>query len=73
MKLSFKLFQINIMIKNIFPCKKNICLCIEYLNFKNIKHIEYYKICYNNKKKKNFNKDIKNYLSLNTKCKVDSF
>lgn len=48
--------QISYPIKksNIFPCSKKVCLCIEYLDFKKLDHVNLYKHCmitdYNNSK-----------------------
>lgn len=30
---------------NIMPCSKQVCLCLEYLNFGNVDHVNLYKHC----------------------------
>lgn len=47
MSLPSQILRIAYPIKksNIMPCSKNVCLCIEYLNFGNIDHVTLYKHC----------------------------
>ena len=36
--------------EKIFPCNRHFCKCIEYLNFSNMKQLNYYKQCLTTKK-----------------------
>ena len=66
--------------KNIIPCTRRFCICVEYMNITNPYHLNYYKHCmitdinnnkykykYNNynNNKFNINKNIKNNIFIN--------
>lgn len=47
MSLPSYILRITHPIKNssIMPCSKHVCLCLEYLNFGNVDHVNLYKHC----------------------------
>lgn len=47
---------------DIYPCSKYFCVCIEYLDFGNIKEVNQYKHCYlTDERNKKYEKNNKSY------------